>query len=124
MNSRRIRGLSLGVLIIISLTIIGWVSRSSREMARIDEFRHFVFCTQITPGMSLSDVRTILSQYGKFRETKADFTSFISVSIYFTDLIPNRQFGGGSITLVFIDGKYADARVPVPMSDSYRSLCR
>jgi hypothetical protein len=124
-SSRRVLGFSAGILTLILLIMVVWIIRYSQERARVNELRHHVFCEQITPGMSLFEVRRIIAQYGNFRETESSFKSgLFAVGIYFNDPTTNRQFGQSNIVLVFENGKYIDTRVPVPLSDSYRSLCR
>lgn len=124
MRSKRIVGLSLGILGVFILAVIGWTIYSFRGRIKVDAFRQTVFCEQISTGMLLSDVRKVLSQYGEFRETEAQFQGGLhAIGIYFTNSKARNLFGETSIVLIFENEMYVDARVPVPLADSYRSLC-
>jgi len=66
----------------------------------------------------------VILQYGEFRETEAQFQGGLhAIGIYFTNSKARNLFGETSIVLIFENEMYVDARVPVPLTDSYRSLC-
>ncbi len=123
MNRKKIIGISLGLLGIIVVIALLLRVTTNQDNAKIEEFRREVFCSQITTGMSPSDAREVFAQHGDHIETDARFNGLYVIGVYYTD--PNaRELLGNYFTLVFQDDKYVDARVPVPMSDSYRSLCK
>jgi len=96
----------------------------SHARARAAEFRYHVFCEVLAPGMSLSDVRGMLAEYGPMDERERviddEHTALI---VGFDDPSISSQLGGTAITLVFDRGAYQNARVPVPFSDNYENIC-
>jgi hypothetical protein len=117
------------ILIAIFLLIVAIVGGAlyfqfSNAKQIVTEFRHHIFCEQLSKGMSPSEVREELSHYGYFIETQSNFQGGLFVmGVSFTDPDMKRQIGDQSITLVFQDLQYINARIPVPLSDSHRSLC-
>ena len=125
MSSKRILGLSAGLIIILLLIIIGWSIYSFQKSERAAELRYHVFCEQIIPGMDRKEVREILTQYGDFRETESSFKGGLSVvGIVFTDPVAEHRFGGKSIVLVFENSRYIKATIPVFFSDANKPVCR
>jgi hypothetical protein len=125
MNSKKILGFLVGILILLLLIMIGWLIRYSQERTKGIELRHHVFCEQIKPGMDREEVRNILSNYGEYGETVSKFKGGLEV-VYITYKDPSvfRKLGGSSIVLRFNNGEYVDATVPVPFSDANKSVCR
>ena len=123
MNRKKIVGISLGLLGIIILIALLLRLRSNQEKAMIEEFRREVFCNQIATGMSPADAREVFAQYGEHIETDTRFNGLYAIGIYYTDPNAIELLGDSRLILVFQDDKYVEARVPVPLSDSHRSIC-
>ena len=117
------------ILIVIFLLIVAIVGGAlyfqfNNAKQIVTEFRYHIFCEQLSKGMSPLEVREVLSHYGYFIETQANFQGGLFVmGVYFTDPDMKRQIGDQSITLVFQELQYINARIPVPLSDSHQSLC-
>jgi hypothetical protein len=124
-NSKRPFLFSVGMLIILLLIICGWFFRFVQERTKAIDLRHHVFCEQIKPGMDRLETRGLLSRFGDYIETNSGFQGGLEV-VYITYKDPAvfRKFGGSSVVLRFVNGKYVDAFVLVPFSDANKSVCR
>lgn len=123
MISKRALGFSMGVLILLLIIGLVWFVYTSQERAKAAILRHHVFCELIKPGMDLPEIRSILSQFGDYRENGIPD----AVVIIFLDSGVFRQFGSRNIVLRFENGKYYNTYIspgPFDVSDSGRWLCR
>jgi hypothetical protein len=124
-NSALRRVYTVGMLIILLLIVSGWFFRFVQERIKAVDLRYHVFCEQIKPGMGQLEMRDSLSRFGDYIETNSGFKGGLEV-VYITYKDPAvfHKFGGSSVVLRFVSGKYVDAFVPVPFSDANKSVCR
>ena len=126
MKRRQIYILSITILTAILLCTVScgaaYLIFKAKQEA-INELRCYVFRDLLKPGMSRSEVRESLAQFGDFRESESSFLGGLTrVYIYFADPETSRRFGG-YVILSFYDGKYARASVPSG-SDVFAPACR
>jgi hypothetical protein len=125
MSNAKLLRLSIGLMTLLFLILVGWLIYTYQASQRAAGFRFHVFCELIMPGMDREEVSEILSQYGNFWETESSFQGDLSVvGIVFTDPMVDQQFGGKEVVLVFKNGKYLKATIPVFFSDANRPICQ
>jgi len=126
---KKIRIYSISIIIFIGIPLcctVSWVTAYliyNAKQEAVNELRCYVFRDLLKPGMSRSEVREILSQFGDFRENESSFgEGHTEILIIFTDPGTSRRFGG-NIILSFYDGKYARASIPMG-SEAFPPACR
>jgi hypothetical protein len=112
------------ILVIMLILVILWASVVGYSNSRYG-IRYIVFCKEMTQGESIENARSTLSRYGKFSESVSEYKGDIMIlGIIFSNPVQHFFFGSSRITLVFIDNKLTDIRVPTWSMDEYRSICK
>jgi hypothetical protein len=112
----------VGSVLLVSLACLLGYLTEQRDQAAINAQRQHVFCQLLKPGMTHDEVDQVLSQFGQYRQRRADFSpGFYTIWVNYLDPATDHRFGG-NIILTFRDSRYYSAAIPTGDGE-FAGLC-
>lgn len=114
---RSVTAIVLFVVVVFILTcyflpIIGQkirLANADNYDKKVDPERHLLFCDLLRTGLSIAEVRVVLSQFGTFSENIfEDYSNIVIIGIIFDDPLIQERFGG-NFKLNFINNRFEKA---------------
>lgn len=104
------------VTLVLSASVFYYAIANRAE--KIEQFRNQLFCEALQPGMTSSEVREKLSDYGNFNENKGKINDQLVLDVTFTSPDIIKLLGRDIFILFFEDLKYENTRFPVRFLES------
>ena len=110
---RTVVAISILVTFVLCIGVLSCAILNQRRADRVEQFRNQLFCEALQPGMTSSEVREKLSEFGNNNETAGKLNDQLVLVVTFTNPDIVRLMGRELFVLFFEDLKYENTRFPV-----------
>jgi hypothetical protein len=101
------------VTLVLCASVFYYAISSQLRAEKVEQSRDQLFCEALQPGMTSSEVREKLSEFGNFNETTGKLNDQLVLVVTFTSPDIVRLLGREIFVLFFEDLKYENTRFPV-----------
>ena len=110
---RTVVAISILVTFVLCTGVLYYTISNQLRADRVGQFRNQLFCEALQPGMTSSEVREKLSEFGNYNETAGKLNDQLVLVVTFTNPDIDRLLGRDLFVLFFEDLKYENTRFPV-----------
>ncbi len=112
-TKRTVVAISTLVTLVLCASVFYYAISNQLKAEKVEQSRDQLFCEALQPGMTSSEVREKLSEFGNFNETTGKLNDQLVLVVTFTSPDIVRLLGREVFVLFFEDLKYENTRFPV-----------